>query len=123
MGAILRITVFQYNIKETYGDIDNHANNTAKSNEIETNEDIPSNLEYILFDQPLHNFPIYFIVGYIICIGMYVVFTAIYYRAFHPWRSIIWDKKYKEHVQEDEMENNSQQDDDESSTGEEISHL
>jgi len=123
MGAILRITTFQYNIKETYEDIDNHTNNTAKSNGIETNEDIPSNLEYILFYQPLHNFPIYFVVGYIICIGMYVVFTAIYYRAFHPWKNIIWDTKYNEHIQESEMESNSHQDDDESSTGEEISHL
>ena len=91
-----------------------------KSTGIERNEDITSNLEYILFYQPLHNFPIYFVVGYIICIGMYVVFTAIYYRAFHPWKIIIWETKYNEHIQEVEMENNLQQNDDESSTGAEV---
>ena len=126
MGAILRITVFHYNIKKTYNNNDtineDHTNDNMKLNGVERNQEKKSYLDQILFEQPLHNFPIQFVVGYIICIVFYVLLSAIYYRVFHPWKIIICEK-YNEHIQKVESESNSKQDDDDSSTGAEISHL
>ena len=127
MGAILRHTMFPFNMKKTYGvndDITNyHSNDTMMSNGTEINQGEQSYLDEILFEEPLHGFPIQFVGGYIICIAIYILLSAIYYRAFHPWKVIIWEKMSNKRVQEFEMDRIEQQDENESSTDEEVSHL
>ena len=127
MGAILRNTMFHFNIKtsyDTYSDIsEDHSNGTMKLNEVERNPIIPSYLNVIIFEQPLHDFPVKFVEFYIICTMFYVVFTAIYYRGFHPWKNIIWGKKSNKNIQEVQMESIPQQHDDEDMGCAEITHL
>ena len=126
MGAILRNTVFPYNIKKKYGinddNIQDYFNDTMKLSETGTNQEIQNYLNQLLFIHPLHNFPSQFVGWYIVCIVIYVLLSAIYYRAFHPWKNIILEKKTNEHKQEVKRKC-SQQDHDELSTDVEISHL
>ena len=99
IGAILRHAMFHFNIRKTYGInnniIEDHTNDTMPQNVDGMNQNLQGYLDIILFDQPLHNFPIHVIVIYIVCIVIYVLLTVIYYRVFHPWKIIIWQNKSK----------------------------
>ena len=112
MGAILRNTVFHSTIKTTYGVkndiIEDQTNDTIKSSVYERNQNILKHLDVLIY--PLHNFPIYFVGCYTICIVIYVLLSSIYYYVFHPWKIIISEKKANEHLQEVELECLPQQD-------------
>ena len=127
MGAILRHTVFHYNIKKTYGvDEDimyNYTNNSMRPNGTENPPEKPSYLDQILFEAPLHNFPIHFIGLYIIFIVVFVLLSAIYYCFLHPWKNILSAKRSNKHIQEDKRKHNSQQGDNESSPISDIAEI
>lgn len=109
MGAILRNTVFHYNIKKKDSDNDGgieHDNKTGN----ETNQGMQGFFNQIIFEQPLHNFPVYFVLMYIVCISIYVLLSILYYRVFHPWR-IIMGKKNS--IQDEDSEDTPQQVNDE----------
>ena len=110
MGAILRNTVFHYNIKKKGQNIEHYNNGTTKQTTDTTTEEMPRYLDQIIFDDPLHNFPVYFIVVYIICILIYVLLSLLYYKLFHPWKIIMGKDNLLEPMQEDDSENDSQQD-------------
>ena len=74
------------------------------SKKSKVHEKFINNLNKILFEQPLKTFPSYFVVEYISCIVIYVALSAVYYRVFHPWKIIIWEKKSNELVQEVPLE-------------------
>ena len=96
MGAILRNTMFHYNIKKNYGGNDDsnehYINGTSQQTGNSTNQEMERYLNQIIFEQPLHNFPFHFVVVYILCIVIHVLFSVLYYTAFHPWKIIIWKK-------------------------------
>ena len=119
MGAILRNTMFHYNIKEMNHTIEHYNNGTTKQMVNETNEETQRYLNQIIFELPLHNFPVYFIVVYMVCIFIYVLLSVIYYRVFHPWKIIMGKDNSIDHVQEGESKDNAHQDDDESPLDEE----
>ena len=50
IGAILRHTMFHYNIKKDYGIYEDHINATMKPNRTERNKDMQSYVDQILFD-------------------------------------------------------------------------
>ena len=100
-----------------------HTNATMELNEDERKPVMPSYLDFIIFEQPLQDFPIKFVEFYIICTMFYVLFTTIYYRGFHPWKIIIWGQKSNGHIQEVQMESISRQHDDEDLECAEITHL
>ena len=110
MGAILRITMFHYNIKKTHVNDDNMIENQ-------------SYLDQILFQPPLHKFPVQFVGVYATCIAVYALLSVIYYHAFHPWKTAICEKKSKDHGQYNKMDFMPKQDDHESSIDEEVSRL
>ena len=91
MGAILRNTVFHYNIKKKDSDNDGGIEHASKTGN-ETNQEMQGFFNQIIFEQPLHNFPVYFVVMYIVCISIYVLLSIVYYRVFHPWRIIMGKK-------------------------------
>ena len=102
MGAILRNTMFHFNINIHYGNntdiIKGHINETMRPNTIERNPEIQAYLDKVVFEQPLHNFPVHLVVWYYIFIGVYVVLSVIYYCAFHPWKILKREKKSNGHV-------------------------
>ena len=64
-----------------------------------------------------------FVIGYIISIVVYVLLAAMYYKVFHPWKSIFLMKKSSENVENVHREDPTQQNYDEPSTGAEMTHL
>ena len=124
MGGILRNTMFHYNIKANDDDNDDtteHSiNNPGKQTGNETNQEMERHLNLVIFEQPLHNFPVYFLVVYIICMLIYVLLSLIYYRVFHPWKIIMGKNNYLEHIEEGDQKNVSQQNEEESTPDEEI---
>ena len=114
MGAILRNTMFHYNIKTTYGitndTIKDNTNGTMRLSGDERNQEMQRYVDKIMFEKPLHSFPVEFVVVYIICILIYILLSVIYYRAFHPWKIIISEKKASAHLQEAQLECVPQQD-------------
>ena len=105
MGAILRNTVFHYNIKMTRGNDDNiledHINDTIKLGENGKNQEMRMYRNQIMFDQPLHIFPFHFVAVYGICILIYLLLSVTYYRVFHPWKIIMWKKNSNEYIAEE----------------------
>ena len=101
MGAILRNTMFHHTIKKNHGNtddmIENYSNTTVKLHGNRRTQEIQSYLNEIrfekqkiqrylndiLFEQSLHNFPVQFVVAYIIFIVIYVLLAAMYYKVFH----------------------------------------
>ena len=127
MGAILRNTMFHYNIKKNSGNNDDtmeHDNNgVTKQTGNEANQETQGYLDQIVFEQPLHNFPVFYVVVYMVCILSYALLSGLYYGVFHPWKMIMDKKNSVEDTKEGERQDNSQQVNDESSPEVEMSHL
>ena len=102
MGAILRSTMFPFNIKINYVNnndiIKGYINETMIANMTERSPKIQAYLDKVVFEQPLHNFPFHLVLWYYFFIGLYVALSVIYYRFFHPWNILKCKKKSRGHV-------------------------
>ena len=119
MGAILRNTMFHYNIKNNYGgnvnSNEHYINGTSQQTGNSTSQEMERYLNQIIFEQPLHKFPFHFVAVYIFCIAIHVLFSVLYYAAFHPWKIIMGKKNSNENMEKGEREDISDHDRDESS--------
>ena len=89
IGVILRKTMFHYNIKETYyeemnnSEIGNNTYYTERGN-LYSEENVSSIQER--FFGTLHNFPMAYVIGYLICTILFAAFTKLFNRVYCPWK-------------------------------------
>ena len=97
IGAVLRNTMFNFNIDEDYRikegersepyELDLHLTiqtiNTTSSTINGTNLEFLDTLEKAFFEDPLHNFPVYYVLVYGVSIYLYTLMAFGYNRFFH----------------------------------------
>ena len=99
VGAILRFTMFPFNIKKDYqSNVEkdamppHHPNSTASSvtNENDS-ERMKSSWESLLIDNQIHNFPFYCVALYIISMIIFLTLSLLYHKCFNPKKNDLFD--------------------------------
>ena len=107
VGAILRFTMFPFNIKKDYqSNVEedtmppHHPNSTASSVKNESDgEGMKSSWESLLIDNQIHNFPFYFVVLCIISTIIFLILSLLYHKCFKPKKNTLFgDLKQKSGV-------------------------
>ena len=98
IAVILRSSLFHFNINMGIADIEADTVSTnMESYDART-------LARYMFQSPLQQFPSGIAYSYQMCIILYVLFSTVYYKFFHPWKQLILAKHLTGFVEDGGMD-------------------
>ena len=102
IAVILRSSLFHFNINMGIADIEADTVSTSKQSLLPFYD--ARTLSRYMFQSPLQKFPSGIAFSYQMCIILYVLFSTVYYKFFHPWKQLMLAKHLTGFVEDGGMD-------------------